>query len=218
MYPMSLRSKLRAFSVVNLSFLMVLLLTASLVACGPGSPEEQVIQTRGQYSVQLNTWFPKAPEEPELEPLAEGEAAEGEAAEGEAAEGEAADVEAAEGEAAEGEAAEGEAVEGEAAEGEAAEAAPTTIVFDVIVLFSGSDPLPGITVDFTQADADGNEKAAWREFLDIPSIVKAETKQIMVEAEVDFVEGDQFSVQLLKYVDPANYGDYKEFAAAAAGN
>ena len=203
---------------------MLLLLLAALVACGPGSPEEKVTQTRAQYSVQLNGWFPKAVEEPAYEPMdgemTDEEMTDGETADGEA-EAEASDEAATEDVGAEGEAVEGEAVEGEAVEGEPmAEAAPapTTIVFDLIVLFSGKEPLPGITVDLTQADADGNEKKTWREFLDIPSIVKAETKQLTLESEVDFAEGDQFSVQLLKYVDPANYSEYHEYAEAGSGN
>ena len=212
------RSKSRSSSLLKFSSAVALILMLlAAVACGPGSPEEAVTQARAQYSVELNTWFPKVAEEPVAEEGVEGEAAEGEAAEGEAAE------EATEGEAAEGEATEGEAAEGEAAEGEGeateAEAAPTktTIMFDLIVLFSGSDPLPGITIDISHADSAGTEKSAWRKHLEIPNIVKAETKQISFEAEVDFVEGDQFSVNLLKYVDPANYAEYPEYASATAG-
>ena len=191
----------RSLSVTAL--LAALLLMTSVVACGPGSPEEKVTQTRAQYSVQLNSWFPKI-EEPVAEPEAEmGEDMAAEAASDDAP--------------AEGEAAEGETMDAEEAgmaDSEPAAPSTTTIFFDLIVLFSGQEPLPGITVDITHADADGNEKGTWRRFLDIPNIVKSETKQIDFEDDREFVEGDQFSVQLLKQVDPANYSEYSEYASA----
>lgn len=192
------------------SFSALLLLVVGLVACGPGSPEERVTQTRAQYTVSLEAWFPKVeePAEPDLE--LEPAEAEGEAP-GEAGAAEATEEPVAE-EAAEAEG-EGEAGEGEATE---VESGPTTtnIHFDTLVLFSGSDSLPGVTVDVTQAGASGSEKETWRVFLETEGMVKAEARQIGFELPVEFEEGDQFSVQLLKYVDPANYGEYKEYASA----
>ncbi len=201
----------RPLQVIALAATLVLLL--SIVACGPGSPEEKVTQTRGQYSVKLENWFPKV-EEPD--PYAETETID---EQGEALD-EAGEAEAT---ATSGEVAmdgETEATgEGEEGDEEIAEAAPegptpTTIFFDLIVLFSGSEPLDGITVDVTHADASGAEKRTWRKYLETPGIVKSEARQIGFEEEVHFEEGDVFSVQLLKYVDPANYGEYKEYTAA----
>ncbi len=210
----SLKNAPRPLQVVAL--LASLAVVLSLVGCGPGSPEDKVTQVRGQYTVKLENWFPKV-EEPE--PIEESEMLDEQGAEaGDATEGDAAAEEVAQAEEA-GEPAEGEG-EGEGEEmGMEMEAEPagpksTTILFDLVVLFSGSEPLDGITVDVTHADASGTEKKTWRQYLETAGMVKSETRQMAFEAEVDFVEGDVFSVQLLKYVDPAEYGNYKEYAGA----
>lgn len=200
---------LSPFAVVVLS----LVLLAS-VACAPSSPTEQVTTTRAEYTVQLNSWLVKD-ESPVVEGVVEGVADALEAA-GEAVEDAVEAVEEtldlnAEGADA---TAEGADETGEDAAAALEADANRTILFDLIVRFSGSDPLPGITVDVTQADAAGNEKRVWREFLDIPNIVKSQTKQVSFELETELAEGDQFSVQLANYVDPANYGEYKEYAEA----
>lgn len=196
----------RPLQAVALAATLALML--SLVACGPGTPEERVAQTRGQYTVKLENWFPKVEDPLPIEETAPEEGAEA----GEGGEAVAGAMAAEEAVAAE----ESEEGEGEGEEMEPVDEGPksTKIIFDLVVLFSGSEALDGITVDVTQADGSGNEKKTWRQYLDTSGMVKSETRQIAFEAEVDLAADDAFSVQLLKFVDPANYGDYREFAEA----
>ena len=194
--------------------LFLIVLAILLAGCPAKSPEDEVAANRARYTVRLENFFPQAPMEEEtmMEEGAEGEAAEGEPMAEEAA----AEAAAAEGEAAEGEAAEGEAAEGEATEAPV-EAAPATtpIVFDFYVVYDGSDPLPGITLDFSHADASGTEKAAWRHFIEVPGMAKGEARQATVTLEVEnYAEGDLFSAQLNEYVAPEDRAQYQEFSSA----
>lgn len=199
---MSARSPIRCLP-------LLLLLLVTLVACQPKTPAEKVAAARASYVVELNSWFPQ---EPEPEPLAE--PVEGE----DAADGEAAAEEPAEEAAAEGEATEGEAADGDALEVvDVDDVAPrqVNIFFDLIVLFEGDDPLPGLTLEVSQADSGGAEKQSWRHYQELSAHIKGETKQESFTLEgVEFTEGDQFSVTVRKVVPPEEHGEYREFASA----
>ncbi|MEM1181457.1 MAG: hypothetical protein AAGM22_24145 [Acidobacteriota bacterium] len=197
-------------AVLTSTFLALLLLLTA--GCQEKSPEEKIAEARASYVVELNSWFPR---EPEPEPIAEDAAAEdGEAADGEAADGDGADE--TEGEDAAGEEAAGEE---EVAVLDVDAAGPQTVnlLFDLIVLFEGEEPLPGLTLDVSQADSSGAEKKLWRHYLELPPHVKTETKQVSFETPgVEFEEGDQFSVTLRKVIPPEERGDYREFASAGS--
>ena len=193
--------------------LFLIVLGLLLAGCPAKSPEDEVAANRARYTVRLENFFPQAPMEEEtmMEEGAEGEAAEGEPMAEEAAAEATAEAAAAEGEAAEGEATEDEIME------DPADAAPasTSIVFDFYVVYDGSDPLPGITLDFSHADASGTEKASWRHFIEVPGMAKGEARQATVTLDVEnYAEGDLFSAQLDEYVAPEDQAEYPEFASA----
>ena len=54
---------------------------------------------------------------------------------------------------------------------------PVAIFFDLIVLFEGDDPLPGLTLEVSQADSAGAEKQSWRHYQELSAHIKGETKQ-----------------------------------------
>ncbi len=183
---------------------------AVLTGCAAKSPEEKVAEIRSQYTVRLNTWAPRDPEpmvdEGMGDPMSE-DGAEGAVAEvAEAAAEESAAM------------AEGDESTEESAEEMAADTGPQTraIFFDLIVRFDGLESLPGITVDITHADAFQKEKGQYHYWLDTPGMVKSDTRQIDFELEdVEFIDGDVFSVALRTPVAPEERGDYREFADVA---
>lgn len=177
-----------------------------VVACQPQSPEQRVIEARSQYVVELNSWFPQEkPPEPIIEEVTE----DGESGDDATANESADSTDAVEGGDADSE------MEGEIMMIEPVGPRPVDIFLDLIVRFDGEEPLPGITLDVSQVNAAGEDKNSWRHFLEIPTIIKSETKQVSFTLEdVLFEEGDQFSVVLAKSVDPAERGEYREFAAS----
>ena len=187
-----------------------------LAACTPKTPQQVVEETRAQYKVTLNAFLPQEPamDESMMEEPMEGEMSEnGESMDTPDAMGE---DQMAEGETMEGEMAEGEMTEGEMMDDGAA--ATRNIIFDVLVQFSGTKPLPGLTLDITQADAFEKEKATFRYYLETGPMVKSEAKQMSFTLEdVAFETGDVFSVELRSTVPAAEQGEYREFAEAGQG-
>ncbi len=160
------------------------------VACGPPpSPEEQVSELRSRYTAKLNGFVINQ------EPAA-GEEMAGEMAEG-ADDETAADEQMAEG--------------GEAEGGEAA-AVRKDALLDILMSTESRETLPGITVDVTQVDADGNEKGSWRVYLDTTNVQRGPGTQITHRLEdVDYVEGDGFHVEVRHPVPAEEHGEYREF-------
>lgn len=200
---------MRRFSSVLLAALASITLL-TLVACQAKSPEEQVAEKRARYTVDLNGWYAKV-ENAAMEETMDGDMADESATEdaGDAAADEAAMA---------GEDTAGEDIAGdELAAGEIL-AGPQahTIVFDLLVHYDGrGDALPGITVEVTQAGADGTEKGSWLQFLDIPGIAKGSSKQVGFELPgVQFSDGDVFAVTLNKNVAAADRSNYREFSTA----
>jgi hypothetical protein len=163
-------------------------------ACGPPpSPEEQVSDLRSRYTAELNGYFIN--QEPlEEQPMAEEMTAE------EDAEGSMADEGMEQGEMAEGGMAESAAMRQDA-------------VLDILVSTTSRETLPGLTVDVTQADADGNAKETWRVYLDTTDVHRGPGTQITYRLEdVEYQEGDGFNVEVRHPVPAAERGEYREFA------
>ena len=166
-----------------------------LTACGGGTPEERVARTRGMYSARLNGFFLQPVAEPEPEPMAEEGTEEG--------------VEAMEPEP------EAEA-EGEMAEEmEPAPPANPNVLLDILIQHDSPDILPGITVDISMADADGNPKGAWKVWFDTSKVLKANvTPYTHVLEDVPYVEGDGFFAEIRHPIPVEERGEYKEFSSA----
>ena len=182
---------------------LLLLIFAALTVwgCPKATPEERVAQARSRYSVTLNGFFAKEEPVPEVAPETDaiGEAA----AAAVAAEAAVAEEETAEG-------------EGEADEMEMEGPRGVDVLLDLIVQHDMDTALPGITVDLTMVDADRNEKGAWTLWIETDGLPKANQKQIThILEDVDYEDGDGFSVEIRSYVPPEDYGDYREFAEAA---
>ena len=193
--------KRHAILVCSLT-LVAFLLT---LGCAPKSPEEQVAMSRAEYTVTLNSFLPQRPEP---EPILEGDMA----AEAGEAVGEAAAMAAESAMEGDEEAAEGEEME-EMSEDLGPQS--TDILFDLIVRYDGTNPLSGLTLEVSHADAFEKEKASFRHWLELPPMVKSETKQVSFVREIpNFEDGDLFSVELRSAVPAEERGEYREFSNA----
>ncbi len=182
------------------SILIWSLFAALLVAwgCAEKTPMEKIVETRAQYTVQLNTWLPQ---EPEIEPV---DPVEGELEGAEAEGGEAEVTE---------EAAEESAAEETAEEAVEPEPQPTDILFDVILYFKGEESLPGITLDIILAGPDEQEKATYRYWADTADMLKGSPLQFNFVLRVpEFEPGDVFSMEVRWPIPEAELVEYGEFA------
>ena len=173
----------------------------STVACAPSDPIEQIAKTRQEYTVKLNQFLVQDPPMPEPAPVE----TMGEESAASAAEAAVADEETA------GE--EGEDIE-DGFDLEPVGPQPKNILFDLIVGFDGSDPLPGLTVEVSQIDPFQEEKATFRHYLDLGSLQSGTTQTDFVLENVMYEDGDGFSVDLRLVVPPEERGEYREFATA----
>ncbi len=194
---------MRRRSPLVLSISCSCLLLLGLMACTPASPEEQVAKTRSQYTVKFNAWALQQ-SEPAQEAAAEGDVA----GEGEATA-----------------AAVGSEEEGEEGEVDLSETLASInlgpqssdILFDLLVRFEGSKPLPGITVEVTHADPFEKEKENRLHYIETDSFVGTQkTQQVSFVLEgFEYEDGDVFSVEFNAYVSPEERGGYREFAEGA---
>lgn len=169
------------------------------LACAsePEDPAEQVSEIRSRYSAQLNGFVvhqvPETPAEPPVE------------APGEAAEPVADDQ-----------------AEGAEAEGvEVLEPVPVAqaVTLDVLVSREGRESLPGLTLDITQVDAQEEEKASWKAYLDVADVHRGPGTQISYRLEdVEYAEGDGFHVEVRHPVPAAERGEYREFQEYTEGS
>jgi len=89
------------------------------------------------------------------------------------------------------------------------------IVLDVLVQFDGQDPLDGVTVDLSVADAAGREKAIRHLWVDTRGLSKGPGKQVTLTlTDLPYLPGDGFFVEVRAPIPAAERGDYREFAAA----
>jgi len=195
------RSALRALAIA-----LAAVLTFGLVACEPASGPERVTALRATYEANLNSFNVKetpmiVESEPEME--AEGEMAEGEDAADEAADGEA----------------EGDA-EGDNGD-EVVEEVPMRqdVMLDIMLRKTGGGgKLDGVTLDVYQVDAEEQDKATYRIYVDTSGLSKGSRNQVAhILEDVDFVEGDKFAVSVRANVPPELYPEYKEYSDAGAG-
>ena len=160
-----------------------------LAACAEKSPEEIIEAQRQLYSAELTNFV--VMQEPEPEPVATEEA----------------DEEAGEGA---GDATDGDAMD--AMEPEPMGPVTRNVLLDILVQNTGSESLPGITVDVSQIDSNRNPKGDWKLFLELPSLAHGTSEQVsQVLEDVDFEEGDGFAVQVRSPIPAAEQGDYAEF-------
>ncbi len=192
----------RLFRLPGVPF--ALLVTAGfsllLVSCAEKSPEEKVEAMRRLYTAELTNFVvmqtPVADTESDSvsdsvsEPTAAGDAPDSQADDGSASEEEGADA--------------------------PAEPPPVevsrSILLDILVQNTGSEALPGITVDISQIDPSGQEKGSWKVFLELPNLAHGMTEQVSyVLEDADFVEGDGFHAEVRSPVPAAERGAYAEF-------
>ena len=191
----------------SLPLLCIAALVVLVVGCRPQTYEEQVTETRAQYTVELNSWNLEIYEPEPLEAREEGEVA-GEAV-AMAAEAVAAEASA---EAAE-EAEEGTEEEMEE-EIEASGPRSADVLFDLIVRFGGEGPaLPGITADIVHSDPFDEEKNRYPQWIETSGMVGGDTRQVNFVLEgIEFEDGDEFSVEFNEFVPPEERGEYREFS------
>jgi len=172
------------------------------LACAsePEDPAEQVSEIRSRYSARLNGFVvhqvPQDPVAPPAEPSAEG-SDEAEPVADDEAEG-----------------AEDEGVE-------VLEPVPLAqaVTLDILVALEGRETLPGLTLDVTQVDAQEEEKASWKVYLDVADVHRGPGTQVSYRLEdVDYVEGDGFHVEVRHPVPAAERGEYREFQEYTEGS
>jgi len=181
---------------------LVLSALGTLVLAGcPGEPEdpaERIAEARSGYSAELNGYtvdqVPLAGAEPPA--IETGADADAEAAVGESDE------------------------LAEDAETERLAEVPLRqdVILDILVSRRGHDALPGITVDVSQVDAQENEKASWKAYIDTSDLPRGPGAQMVHRLEdVDYEEGDGFFVEVRHPVPAAERGEYREFQEPTEG-
>jgi hypothetical protein len=169
-------------------------------ACGPSDPAQEVEDARSRYSVEVPSFsVDQTPAAGDVfTPPPEGE-------EGEATEA--------------GVAGEGAAEDAGAMEPAEPVEVSQDVILDLLVRWNGRDPLPGITVDITHADADGNEKAVYRAYLETSDVHRGPPTQMVHRLEdVDYVEGDGFHAEVRSPVPAGERGEYREFSEGGEGS
>jgi hypothetical protein len=174
------------------SFLILLILGLLLAsgACQKLSPEEKVEKTRSQFSVQAS---PFSIRETPLSPPEDQEDLD-----------EAID-----------ERAGGVADETEETDDGYSDDQPLVrkdVLIDVLVGTESSEPLPGLTLDVDHVDADRQLKRRYLYWIDTSSVIKGSNIQVTVVIEdVDYQEGDAFSVSIRSPVPADERSGYREF-------
>lgn len=188
----------------------LLLLGAGLfAACAPSDPVAEVEEARTRYSAEVASFsVDQRPREGALEPPPAGDEATGEAEAGETAAPPVAS----------------EAEAGDEAAGEATEPAEPVevrqdVLLDILLRFDGHDPLPGVTLDITHADADDREKGVYRAYIDTTGVHRGPPAQIVHRLEdVPYVEGDGFHAEVRSPVPAGERDLYRELAEAGEGS
>jgi len=162
--------------------------------CGHESPAEHVSHLRAGYTATLNG-FVVQQRPAESQPATETAAAEETAKQEEAATQEAAGESSSE-----------------------SEAAPVeqNVMLDILIRNENEERLPGLTLDVSQADSNGKEKASWKVWVDTSGISQGPGTQVShVLKDVDYQEGDGFNVEVRTPIPPGQRSDYREFAQAS---
>jgi hypothetical protein len=97
-------------------------------------------------------------------------------------------------------------------------AAGQEIILDVLVQFDGTEPLPGITLDVSVADAAGKEKASRKVWVSTQGVARGVSRQVTVKLDdVPYQPGDGFFVEVRSPIPASERGEYREFAPAPSG-
>ena len=183
----------RTFQILVVLVLSVVLV-GGVVACAEKSPEEKIAGLRARYTATLNGFFVKEkPAEMPVETLEEGEPV---AVESAALE---------------------EDVAADEAEGEGVSVEPELkdVLLDFVVRQDSAEKLSGITVEISQADASGAEKAHWRHWVDTSQLEKGPGLQYSHTLEgIDYQEGDGFNVSVRQIIPADELSEYREFDPA----
>ncbi len=170
-------------------------LLALLAACSPKSPEEKVAELRSYYTAKPVGFIVNARPVETVDPMLEVEA----------------EVEG------DGDAMEVDAEAADAEDGEDEMAAPVEIrqdvLIDILLQHDSSERLPLITLDISMVDPDQVEKGHWRIQVETADLPKATGSQFTHElVDIEYVEGDAFSVEVRHPVPAAERGEYPEFS------
>ncbi len=88
------------------------------------------------------------------------------------------------------------------------------IVLDVLVQWDGDQPLDGVTVDLSVADAAGREKASRRLWVDTRGLSKGPGRQVTLTlSDLPYLAGDGFFVEVRAPIPAAERPQYREFEA-----
>lgn len=187
------------------ALLLAAAVALGLAACEPLPPEEQVAELRGDYTAELNSFNVRETPMVEESGMEVGD------------ETEMTDLDTADEAGAAAEPAIEPAIEGE----EVVEEMPMRqdVMLDIVLYKqSGDERLPGLTLDVSQVDAEENDKASYRIWVDTSRLNKGSRRAVSyVLEDVDFEEGDKFAVEVRPNVPPEVRDQYQEFADAAAG-
>jgi hypothetical protein len=83
---------------------------------------------------------------------------------------------------------------------------------DLLVRHDSTEKLPGVTLDLIMVDADLNEKGRWLVWVDTSKVERANPTQYEhVLEDLDYVEGDAFTVEVRRPIAESERGDYREF-------
>jgi len=175
--------------------LLLPLLALTLAACAPKSNEERVAKLRTYYTARVIGFLVQA------EPVAEEPMASAEE------EGAAAVLE------------EETAAADEGAPMEEPEVEiKQDVAVDILLQHDSPQKLPGITLDIEMVDADQQPKGSWKVWVDTADLPKATGTQFThLLEDVDYVEGDGFSVEVRSPVPPEERGEYREFSEPLDG-
>jgi hypothetical protein len=181
-----------------------LLAAAVFAACAAQSPEERVAELRAGYTAELNSFqiheTPIAPP-PVAATVPVEEATAGPPAAGPVVGDESSAV---------------------GDETTTAEPPPPAmrqdVLLDILIAHRGDETLPGLTLDVTQADAQQQEKASYRIWVDTSGIPAGSRGAVAHRLEdVDVAPGDGFHVEVRQAIPPEQRDQYRELDEAAAG-
>lgn len=183
---------MKRFQLMGTIPVLALAVLAVAFGCAKKSPLEQMMENRSRYTAELNESGFILEETPLVAEVAGGDSeleAEPQATSAGEDEGE------------------GEMLEPEPIPVE------QKVHLDILLRHDSYEKLPGVTVDISMVDTGLNEKGHWRVWLDTSNIERANLTQFSHTLEnIDYVEGDAFSVEVRHPIPEAERGDYKEFA------
>ena len=92
------------------------------------------------------------------------------------------------------------------------------VLLDVLVRHDASERLSGITLEIGILDPAGNVKEALRRYIDTSALGRGPGTQFEIILEdVDYIDGDQFTVEVRHPVPIEERGEYQEFSLPSGG-